>query len=86
MIIALVSLLLTGLVELVDYLTGEQLSLVLFYLVPIGIAAWYGARWMGILVATIAGIAWVVNELIGVCPKAIILLFTGTASSVCCCS
>jgi len=62
--IALVSLLLTGLVALIDFRTGEELSLALIYLVPIAIAAWYGARWMGFVVATIAGIAWVTNELI----------------------
>jgi diguanylate cyclase (GGDEF)-like protein len=63
-VIALGSLLLTGLVALLDFRTGEELSLALFYLVPTGIAAWYGARWMGVLVATIAGIAWVTNGLI----------------------
>jgi diguanylate cyclase (GGDEF)-like protein len=63
-VIALGSLLLVWLVTLLDLWTGEELSLVLFYLVPIGITAWYGTRWMGFLVATIAGIAWVTNELI----------------------
>jgi len=63
-VIALGSLLLVGLVTLVDFRTGEDLSLALFYLVPIGIAAWYGTSWMGLFVAIIAGIAWVTNELI----------------------
>ncbi|HWR87441.1 MAG TPA: GGDEF domain-containing protein [Acidiferrobacterales bacterium] len=63
-VIALGSLLLTGLVALLDLWTGEELSLALFYLVPIGIAAWYGTSWMGLFVAIIAGIAWVAHDLI----------------------
>jgi len=78
-VIALGSLLLVGLVALLDYQTGEDLSLVLFYLVPIGIAAWYGTRWIGFLVATIAGIAWVTNELIGLPhDNALILYWNST--------
>ena len=78
-VIVLGSLLLTGLVALLDLWTGEDLSLVLFYLVPIGIAAWYGARWMGYLVATIAGIAWVANELLGLPhDNALILYWNST--------
>lgn len=65
-VIALGSLLLLGLVALLDYQASEELSLILFYLIPIGIAAWYGSGWLGLLVATIAGIALVANELIGV--------------------
>jgi len=63
-VIALGSLLLVWLVTLLDLWTGEELSLALFYLVPIGVAAWYGTRWMGVLVAMIAGIAWVTHDLI----------------------
>jgi diguanylate cyclase (GGDEF)-like protein len=63
--IAFGCLLLVGLLAVLDYLSGEQLSLALVYLVPIGIAAWYGAHWTGFLVATAAGLAWVVNELTG---------------------
>ena len=81
-VIALGSLLLVGLVTLIDFRTGEELSLVLFYLVPIGIAAWYGARWMGFLVATIAGIAWVVNELIGLPHDNALILYWNSALRV----
>lgn len=81
-VIALGSLLLVGMVTLIDFLTGEELSLVLFYLVPIGIAAWYGARWMGFLVATIAGIAWVTNELIGLPHDNALILYWNSALRV----
>ena len=74
-VIALSSLLLAGLVALVDYLTGEELSLVLFYLIPIGIASWYGARWIGFLVATFSGIAWVTNELIALTHGHLLLFY-----------
>lgn len=57
------SLLLTGLVAYTDYSAGNGISLLLFYLLPIGVAAWYGQRWMGLVVATLAAAAWVHHEL-----------------------
>ena len=63
-VILLASLLLTALVTVVDVLSGPDITFAFFYLVPIAVAAWYGTRWMGIVVAVLSGIAWVANEII----------------------
>jgi len=74
-IIGLASLLLVGLVAVLDFLTGVQLSLALLYLIPIGVAAWYGNRPIGLLVAAIAGLAWVANELLEYHPDQAWMLY-----------
>ena len=53
-ILFFVSLLLTLFVGVVDYLTGPETTMTLFYVVPISIAAWYGSRGMGLTVAIVA--------------------------------
>jgi len=39
------------LVVYVDYITGEEISLALFYLIPISGATWFIARWAGLALA-----------------------------------
>jgi signal transduction histidine kinase len=49
-----------GVVGVLDYLTGPQLSLSLLYLMPIGLVTWnLGRRWgaVSVVVATLAGVA-----------------------------
>jgi len=75
LIFGLASLLLVGMVAVLDYLTGTQLSLALLYLIPIGMAAWYGNRPIGLLVAAVAGIAWVANELLEFHPDRAWILY-----------
>jgi hypothetical protein len=50
---------LLGLIALgwVDYSTGYELSLVVFYSGPVGIAAWYAGRWPGLTLALAAAVA-----------------------------
>lgn len=43
-----VSLVLAVLVGILDHVTGMEVSISLFYLVPIAIAAWYTGRWAGL--------------------------------------
>jgi diguanylate cyclase (GGDEF)-like protein len=57
--VVLVICLLTG-IGLVDYITGSEVSVGLFYLVPIGIAAWYLNRPVGTLVAILGAVIWFV--------------------------
>ena len=45
--IVLVSLALALLVGILDFVTGMEVSISLFYLIPISIAAWYAGRWSG---------------------------------------
>ena len=41
-----------------DYATGYEVSMSLFYLAPVGVAAWYGSRSAGIAVAVISCASW----------------------------
>jgi diguanylate cyclase (GGDEF)-like protein len=61
--LAIGSVLLVALVAYVDFATGNEFSLLLFYLLPIGFAAWYGTRGLGLFVATLSAIGWVVGDL-----------------------
>lgn len=53
-ILFFISLLLTLFVGVVDYLTGPETTMTLFYVAPIAIAAWYGSRGMGLTIAVAA--------------------------------
>lgn len=50
-------LLLAGLGWL-DYVTGYELNLFIFYSLPVGIAAWYLGLWPGIAVSVASAITW----------------------------
>ena len=54
----LLSLQVMLLIGLSDYLTGVEISLSLFYLLPISIAAWGIGRQAGILVSLLSVFAW----------------------------
>lgn len=45
----------------VDYFTGDY-SLVIFYLIPISLAAWFYGRWNGLLVAACSGVTRVASD------------------------
>jgi diguanylate cyclase (GGDEF)-like protein len=62
-VLAVGSVLLSVLVGYLDYVTGNDLSLLLFYLLPIGIAAWYGTRGLGLFVAALSGVGWILGDL-----------------------
>jgi diguanylate cyclase (GGDEF)-like protein len=49
-------------VGLVDLLTGPEISLSIFYLGPVGLAAWYGGRGPGLLVSVCSAAAWLAAE------------------------
>ena len=59
-----VSLLLTLFVGVVDYLTGPETTLTLFYVVPISIAAWYGSRSMGFTIVIFATVTLMAAEIL----------------------
>jgi len=46
-----------GVIGVLDYLAGSEISLSIFYLCPVGIASWYGGRRSGILIALISTLA-----------------------------
>jgi signal transduction histidine kinase len=61
--LVVVCLLLVGTVGYIDYLTGYERSLALFYLLPISLAAWFGSFVVGFAVVIISVIAWVLSDL-----------------------
>jgi len=62
--LAVASVLLALFVSYLDYVTSNDYSLLLFYLFPISIAAWYGTRGLGLFVAVQSGIGWIAGELL----------------------
>jgi diguanylate cyclase (GGDEF)-like protein len=52
------SLLLVALLGVLDYLNGPDFSLLIFYAVPVFVAAWYAGRREGFIVCAASGIAW----------------------------
>jgi len=53
---------LTVLLAGIDHLTGYELSISVFYLIPISIAAWYGNRLMGYIVSGLSAGTWMLVE------------------------
>jgi diguanylate cyclase (GGDEF)-like protein len=53
---------LTILLAGIDRLTGAELSISVFYLIPISIAAWYGNRRLGYIVCGLSAGAWMFVE------------------------
>jgi diguanylate cyclase (GGDEF)-like protein len=47
----------------VDYLTGYEVSMSLFYLGPVAAAAWYAERWTGLAIAVLSCMSWYVADL-----------------------
>lgn len=55
---------LISLVGLADYLTGYEISITLFYLIPIFLVTWFINKWTGVLAALVSSIAWFVSDYI----------------------
>jgi len=55
----LVAVLLVG---IIDYASGEELSLAVFYLFPVAIAAWYVGWEAGVAVSAASAIAWYIAD------------------------
>jgi diguanylate cyclase (GGDEF)-like protein len=54
---------LVALVALLDYLTPWQVSLAVFYVLPISLVAWTVGSWPGILISCVSAIAWLLIDL-----------------------
>ena len=61
----ILSVALTLLVGLADYLTGNELAFSLFFIAPIALAAWYLDRLHGLAIALLAACCWLAADLIG---------------------
>jgi signal transduction histidine kinase len=61
--LAIACLILSGLIGYVDYLTGYEQSLLLFYFLPISLAAWFGNFAFGVAVVVVCVLVWVLSDL-----------------------
>ena len=53
-----VAFLLIGIIGLIDYYTGYELSFFLFYFIPVVLLTWKGGRWLGIFGAVLSAVVW----------------------------
>src|SRR5947207_7092627 len=58
-----VCIFLVAVVGYIDYVTGYERPLLLFYLLPISLAVWFGSLLFGLSVAVIAIVAWMWSDL-----------------------
>jgi signal transduction histidine kinase len=61
--LAVVCLLLVGIIGYIDYLTGYERSLLLFYLLPISLAAWFGSLIFSLAIVVVSVAAWKLSDL-----------------------
>ncbi len=61
-VVVLAGLLLAAFVWLLDYLTRYEISLSIFYLIPIALVTWYKGRDIGIVMSLICAAAWFVAD------------------------
>jgi len=62
--VAVAVVVLTAVVGLVDYWTGFDVSFGLFYLIPVGCAAWYLGRSAGLWLALLSSVAWLLANML----------------------
>src|ERR1700751_2213051 len=61
--LTIVCLILTCFIGYADYLTGYERSLLLFYLLPISLAAWFGSFGFSLAIAVVCILAWLLSDL-----------------------
>lgn len=54
---------LVGLIGLTDYLTGDELSFSIFYLLPISLTTWYITKQTGIVMSVTSAVVWLMIDL-----------------------
>ena len=67
--LGVVCLIITAALGYVDYVTGYEQTFLLFYLVPISIATWFGSFWLGLIFSVLSIVAWVVSDVAAGVPS-----------------
>jgi signal transduction histidine kinase len=57
------SLILVGIVGYLDYVTGYERSLSLFYLLPISLATWFGGLTIGLVIVLLSVVVWILSDI-----------------------
>lgn len=63
-VLIIAGLVFTLLLGFVDYLTGPDLSFIIFYLIPIGLVTWFAGRWPGIFISVVSALIWISLDII----------------------
>lgn len=61
--VCVIALLLLVLVNTLDIITGYEVSLSLFYLLPIAVASWYGSLRLGIIISILSAASWIIIDI-----------------------
>jgi signal transduction histidine kinase len=69
-VLAAVCLFVTGSLGYIDYLTGYEQSFLLFYLLPIALATWFGNIIFGFVFSILSVLAWAVSDVATGVPRA----------------
>ncbi len=64
-IVFVIGLLLNLIVGTVDFLTGLEIGLSVFYLMPIGFVVWYGGRASGYLMSALSTLTMIASDVLG---------------------
>ena len=59
----IVSVILVGLLGIVDYLTGYEISFSLFYLAPVALATSYVSFGLGLMISILSAVTWLIAEI-----------------------
>jgi diguanylate cyclase (GGDEF)-like protein len=59
MALSLVTVLVLG---VIDYQTGEEISIAVFYLLPVALATWFVGRWAGAFISCLSGATWLITD------------------------
>jgi diguanylate cyclase (GGDEF)-like protein len=60
----MVSFMIIILIGIADYLTGEEVSSAIFYLLPVSLSAWFIGKGAALLISFISAITWITADLI----------------------
>src|ERR1700688_1962997 len=56
-------LIVLALIGVIDYQTGFELLFSVFYLLEVGLAAWFVGKWFGLLMSVLSVIVWIGGDL-----------------------
>lgn len=73
-----VAIMLVILFGIVDYLTGQKINIVLFYLLPIVLVTWSANQSTGLVVSFMSALAWLMAEFSGIIGDSPVVYFWNT--------
>lgn len=62
--ILIIGFVLVLIIGVIDFTTGTEISISVFYLLPIYLVTWFSCRWFGVLIAFASAIVWLIADLL----------------------